>query len=53
MIMAEATRYEKAIELYDQALAEYQKDPKNCKYDIARCQQLRGEAKKLLKEKSK
>jgi len=50
IVMAEATRYDKAIELYDQALKEYEKDPKNCKYDIARCQQLRGDAKKKLRE---
>lgn len=53
MLMADAKRYQKAIELYDQALAEFQQDPKGCKYDIARCQQLRGEARKELKLKSK
>lgn len=50
-IMMEAMRYEEAIDLYNKALAEFQKDPRDCKYDIARCQQLRGEARKKLNEK--
>lgn len=49
-MMMDALNYEKAIELYEAALAEYQKDPKDCKYDIARCQQLKGEAKKAQRE---
>lgn len=53
MFMAEAKRYQKAIDLYDQALAMFQQDPKDCKYDIARCQQLRSEARKALKAKTK
>lgn len=40
---------DKAIELYNKALEAFQKDPKNCKYDIARTQQLRADAKKLNK----
>lgn len=42
-----------AIELYNKALEEFQKKPKDCKYDIARTQQLRGDAKRLKKELSK
>lgn len=33
---------DRAIELYNKALDEFQKKPKDCKYDIARTQQLRG-----------
>lgn len=51
MLMMEATRYEQAVEIYDRALEEFQRDPKDCKYDIARCQQLRGEARKAIKER--
>lgn len=40
---------DRAITLYDKALEEFQKKPKDCKYDIARTQQLRGEAKRLKK----
>ena len=53
IVMAEAKCYDEAIELYNKALVEYEKDPKDCKYNIARCQQLRGDAKKKLKEKNK
>lgn len=48
-VMLEIERVEKAIEYYDQALEVFQEEPKDCKYEIARCQQLRGEAKKKLK----
>ena len=48
-VMLEIERIEKAIEYYDEALKTFQEDPKDCKYEIARCQQLRGEAKKKLK----
>ena len=44
---------DKALDLYNQALEEYQKDPKNCKYDIARCQQLRGEVRRRKKQLNK
>lgn len=44
-------KVEQAIALYNQALEEFQKDPKGCKYDIARTQQMRGEAKRLKKKK--
>ncbi len=47
--MLEIGRVKKAIEYYDQALKIFQEDPKDCKYEIVRCQQLRGEAKKQLK----
>lgn len=40
---------DQAITLYDKALEEFQKKPKDCKYEIARTQQLRGEAKRLKK----
>lgn len=42
-----------AIELYGKALEEFQKKPKDCKYDTARVQQLRGEARRLKKELSR
>ena len=45
--------WEEAIELYNQALTEFQKDPKACKYEIDRTQQLRGEARKKWKESKK
>lgn len=48
-VMLEIEKVEKAIEYYDQALEVFQEEPKECKYEIARCQQLRGEAKKKLK----
>lgn len=48
-VMLEIEKIEKAIEYYDQALEVFQEEPKDCKYEIARCQQLRGEAKKKLK----
>lgn len=41
--------YEVAIDLCNEALEELQKEPKGCKYDIARCQQIRGDARKKLK----
>lgn len=44
---------DKAIALYDRALEEFKKKPKVCKYDIARTQQLRGDAKRLKKELTK
>ncbi|MDE7275100.1 MAG: hypothetical protein K2N95_19005 [Lachnospiraceae bacterium] len=40
---------DRAIALYDLALEEFQKNPRDCKYDIERTQQLRGEAKRLKK----
>lgn len=43
---------ERAVELYNKALEEFQKQPKKCKYDIARTQQLRGDAKRLKKNGS-
>lgn len=49
-VMIESNKLEKAIELYNQALEIFQEEPKECKYEIARCQQLRGEAKKKLKQ---
>lgn len=42
-----------AIELYTEALAVYQQAPKECKYDIARCQQLRGDARRKKKERDR
>ena len=39
-----------ALELYNQALSVYQQEPKECKYDIARCQQLRGDLRKHIKQ---
>lgn len=48
-VMLESERIEKAIEYYNKALEVFQEEPKDCKYEIARCQQLRGEAKKKLK----
>lgn len=54
MLLEEYGRLEDAIETYEVALMELERDPKDCKYDIARCQQLRGDAKKKLKaQKSK
>lgn len=50
---SEEGAYEEALALYEQALEEYRKDPQDCKYDIARCQQLKGETRrkrKLLKK---
>ncbi len=44
---------ERAIEACNKALEEFQKNPKDCKYEIARTQQLRGEAKRLKKELNK
>lgn len=52
-VMLESEKPEKAIEYYDQALELFQKEPKECKYEIARCQQLRGEAKKKAQQSSK
>lgn len=49
-IMLESNKPEKAVELYEQALKVFQEEPKECKYEIARCQQLLGEAKKKLKQ---
>ena len=49
MGLMDANQPEKALELYNQALDVYSTDPKDCRYDIARCQQLRGEAKRALK----
>lgn len=46
-------RLEEAIELFEQALEQYKQDPKGCKYDIARCGQLKGDAKHTLKERQK
>ena len=46
-------QYEHAIDFYNLALEEFQKAPKDCKYDIARCQQLRGEMKRKKKEAMK
>ena len=43
--MLEIGRVKKAIEYYDQALKIFQEDPKDCKYEIVRCQQLRGEVR--------
>lgn len=42
-----------AITTCTQALETYQKDPKGCKYEIARCQQLRGEYRRYEKEEKK
>lgn len=39
-----------ALELYNQTLTIYQQEPKECKYDIARCQQLRGDLRKHIKQ---
>lgn len=44
---------DKAIELYDKAIEQFQKMPKPNKHDIARTQQLRGEARRRKKELSK
>lgn len=44
---------DKAIELYDKAIEQYQKMPKPNKHDIARAQQLRGEARRRKKEMQK
>ncbi len=38
-----------AQEMYNRALAEYQQDPKDCKYDIARTQQLRADVRRKIK----
>lgn len=46
-------RLDAAIELYNKALEEFQKDTKNCKYEIARTQQLRGEIRRRKKELGK
>lgn len=46
-------RLEEAIELFEQALEQYKQDPKGCKYDIARCGQLKGDARHTLKERQK
>lgn len=43
----------KALDLFTQALDVYQQAPEDCKYDIARCQQLRGDLRKRLKELAK
>lgn len=51
-MMNESHQYQRAIDLYDQALAKFQKDPRDCRYEIARCQQLRSEAKRALKPKT-
>lgn len=44
---------DRAIELYDKAIEQFQKMPKPNKHDIARAQQLRGEARRRKKELSK
>lgn len=44
---------DKAIELYDKAICQFQKMPKPNKHDIARTQQLRGEARRRKKELEK
>lgn len=51
-ILADGNQLKRAVELYDQALEFFRAEPKGCKYELARCQQLRGEAKKKLKNKS-
>lgn len=48
--MAEENKLDEAIDLYSKALEEYGKDPKNCKYEITRCQQLRDELMHKKKE---
>lgn len=44
---------QKALELYNQALTIYQQDPKDCKYDIARAQQLRADVRQKLRQLNK
>lgn len=49
------TRLDRLIELCELALAEFQKDPRDsgCKYETARMQQLRGNARRRKKELAK
>lgn len=44
---------DRAIELYDRAIEQFQKMPRPNKHDIARTQQLRGEARRRKKEMEK
>lgn len=50
--LSESGLLEEAIEYFEKALSEYRKNPKECKYDIARCGQLKGDAKRKLKTKN-
>lgn len=52
-ILAEAGRLQEAIDLCNHALELYGRSPRDCKYDIARCQQLRGELRQKIKLKQK
>lgn len=48
--LADSGFLEEAIEYFEKALNEYKKNPKECKYDIARCGQLKGDTRHRLKE---
>lgn len=46
-------RIDEAIELYEKAIEAFKKAPKPNKHDIARCQQLRGEARRRKKDSAR
>ncbi len=46
-------RIDEAMELYDKAIEAFKKAPKPNKHDIARCQQLKGEARRRKKDAAK
>ena len=53
MKLSEEDRLEEAIELFEKALEQFKQDPKGCKYEIARCGQLKGDAKSTIKKRLK
>ncbi|MDE6579753.1 MAG: hypothetical protein K2K41_04385, partial [Ruminiclostridium sp.] len=53
MKLSEEDRLKEAIELFEKALEQFKQDPKGCKYEIARCGQLKGDAKSIIKKRLK
>ena len=53
MKLSDEDRLEEAIELFEKALEQFKQDPKGCKYEIARCGQLKGDAKSTIKKRLK
>lgn len=53
MKLSEEDRLEEAIELFEKALEQFRQDPRGCKYEIARCGQLKGDAKSTIKKRLK
>lgn len=53
--LTEEDRLEEAVEVFEKALEQYKQnpDPKECKYEIARCGQLKGDAKSIIKKRRK